>query len=106
MDPDNMSTRSFGQWLRLSMQEINQAGYQATVDEARMNVYVSQLQSPPTPVPPSSSPEPPTPAPQESPTTTQRSIGWTHLMIILAVILVALMVGIMVVRKKRQGSNS
>ncbi len=45
MDPDNMSAiGSFGQWLRLSMQEINQAGYQTTVDEARMNVYVSELQ--------------------------------------------------------------
>jgi uncharacterized protein (DUF362 family) len=58
MDPDNVSARSFGQWLRLSMQELNQAGYQATVDEVRMNVYVSQLQSPPTPIPPDSSPEP------------------------------------------------
>jgi hypothetical protein len=57
MDPDNVSIRSFGQWLRLSMQEINQAGYQATVDEARMNVYVSQLQSPPPPVTPPGSPE-------------------------------------------------
>lgn len=43
MDPDNISTGSFGQWLRLSMQELNQAGCQATVDEARMNVYISQL---------------------------------------------------------------
>jgi hypothetical protein len=43
MDPDNVSTRSFGQWLRLSMEELNRAGYQAAVDEARMNVYVSRL---------------------------------------------------------------
>jgi len=44
LDPDNVSeTNSFGHWLRLSMQEINQAGYQTTIDEARMNVYVSQL---------------------------------------------------------------
>lgn len=44
MDPDNVSTpRSFGQWLKLSMEEINQAGYQTTVDEAHMNVYISQL---------------------------------------------------------------
>ena len=44
MDPDNMSAPgSFGKWLRLSMEEINQAGYQTTIDEARMNVYVSQL---------------------------------------------------------------
>ena len=91
MDPDNISTRSFGQWLRLSMQELNQAGYQTTVDEARMNVYVSQLQSPPTPVTP--------------PSSTQGGINRTHLMIILAVI-VSVTVGIIVVRKKRQGSNS
>jgi hypothetical protein len=43
LDPDNISTRSFGQWLRLSMQELDQAGYQVTADEAQMNVYVSQL---------------------------------------------------------------
>ena len=40
MDPDNLEERSFGQWLRLSMDEINRAGYQTTVDESRMNVYV------------------------------------------------------------------
>ena len=94
MDPDNMSAiGSFGQWLRLSMQEINQAGYQTTVDEARMNVYVSQLQL-----------SSPTPATQPSPTTTHRGMNWTYLIeITLAVILVALMVGIFVIRKKRQG---
>ena len=43
IDPDNTSTRAFGQWLRLSMEELNRDGYQATVDESRMNVYVSQL---------------------------------------------------------------
>jgi hypothetical protein len=41
LDPD--SGRSFSRWLRLSMDEIVAAGYQATVDEARMNVYVSEL---------------------------------------------------------------
>jgi len=40
MDPDNLEERSFGQWLRLSMDEINRAGYQTTVDESHMNVYV------------------------------------------------------------------
>ncbi len=40
MDPDNVEERSFGQWLRLSMDEINRAGYQTTVDESHMNVYV------------------------------------------------------------------
>lgn len=91
MDPDNMSTSSFGQWLRLSMQELNRAGYQATVDEARMNVYVSQLQSPPTPVTP--------------PNSAQGGINRTHLMIILVVI-ISVTVGIIVARKKRQGSHS
>jgi hypothetical protein len=107
MDPDNMSSPgSFGQWLRLSMQEINQAGYQTTVDEARMNVFVSQLQLPSSPVPPPGLAQPPTPAPQPSPTTTYCGMNWVYLTIILAVILVALMVGIMVIRKKRQSSNS
>jgi len=40
MDPDNQAQHSFGRWLRLSMNEINEAGYQTTVDESRMNVYV------------------------------------------------------------------
>ena len=43
IDPDNTTSPSFGQWLRLSMQEISRAGYQTTVDEAHMNVYVFQL---------------------------------------------------------------
>ena len=41
IDPDNTASHSFGQWLRLSMKEIARAGHQATVDEARMNVYVA-----------------------------------------------------------------
>ncbi len=40
MDPDNLAERSFGRWLRLSMDEINRVGYQTTVDENHMNVYV------------------------------------------------------------------
>ncbi len=40
MDPDNTDLGSFGYWLRLSMEEIQRAGYQATVDESYMNVYV------------------------------------------------------------------
>ncbi len=43
IDPDNTGEKSFGRWLRLSMQEINNAGYQATVDEAKMNVYISSI---------------------------------------------------------------
>lgn len=42
MDPDNVRAGSFGYWLRLSMNEIVRAGYFSTVDEARMNVYVTQ----------------------------------------------------------------
>ncbi len=41
VDPD--SERSFARWLRLSMDEIVTAGYQVTIEEARMNVYVSEL---------------------------------------------------------------
>lgn len=40
MDPDSLAQHSFGQWLRLSMNEINRVGYQTTVDENHMNVYV------------------------------------------------------------------
>jgi hypothetical protein len=42
MDPDRVESGSFGLWLRLSMDEIVSAGYQATVNEERMNVYVSR----------------------------------------------------------------
>lgn len=43
IDPDNVETGSFGYWLRLSMDEIRRAGYQATVDEDYMNVYVIHM---------------------------------------------------------------
>lgn len=43
MDPDNTAKSYFGNWLRLSMNEIQRAGYQTTVDENQMNVYVTQL---------------------------------------------------------------
>ena len=45
MDPDFAGYGSFGAWLRLSMHEISGAGYQATVDEGQMNVYVLGLGS-------------------------------------------------------------
>jgi len=63
IDPDNTERRSFGQWLRLSMEEVRQAGYQTTVEESHMNVYVSELQpstGTQTPIPP---PKPRTPPP-------------------------------------------
>jgi hypothetical protein len=43
IDPDNTTPHSFGRWLRLSMEEITRAGYQATVDEACINVYVANI---------------------------------------------------------------
>jgi len=43
IDPDNTERGSFGQWLRLSMEEIRKAGYQTTIEESHMNVYVSEL---------------------------------------------------------------
>jgi hypothetical protein len=41
IDPDNSSPGSFGDWLRLSMDEIRKAGYRATLDENEMDVYVA-----------------------------------------------------------------
>ena len=43
LDPDNLAKRSFGQWLRLSMDEINRMGYQTKIDENHMNVYVVHI---------------------------------------------------------------
>ena len=42
IDPDNNSPGSFGDWLRLSMDEIRKAGYGATMDGDRMNVYIAR----------------------------------------------------------------
>ena len=44
MDPDNNAEGSFGNWLRLSLQELMRAGHQATADDDQMNVYVVDLQ--------------------------------------------------------------
>jgi uncharacterized protein (DUF362 family) len=43
MSPDNTAPGSFGTWLRLSMDEIHRAGYQATMSETGMNVFIAQL---------------------------------------------------------------
>ena len=43
LDPDYTSPGFFGSWLRLSMEELVRAGYQATADDSAMNVYVSEL---------------------------------------------------------------
>jgi hypothetical protein len=41
LDPDNTSPGSFGEWLRLSLAEIQKAGYRATISEKSMNVYLA-----------------------------------------------------------------
>jgi len=41
MDPDNTSSGSFGDWLRLSSAEIVKAGHRATVNEKNMNVLLA-----------------------------------------------------------------
>jgi len=43
IDPDNTAGGFFGYWLRLSMDEIKRAGYQVTVDEDYINVYVLHI---------------------------------------------------------------
>ena len=46
-DPDSEVRGSFAQWLRLSMDELVAAGYQATADETRMNVHVREIEPSP-----------------------------------------------------------
>jgi hypothetical protein len=41
LDPDNTSKGEFGDWLRLSLKELNAAGYSYTLDENSFNVFVS-----------------------------------------------------------------
>jgi len=41
LDPDDTAPKGFGDWLRLSMDELNSAGHGFTCDEDHMNVYVS-----------------------------------------------------------------
>ena len=43
LDPDNTAAGVFGDWLRLSMQELNTAGHMFTCDEDRMNVHISNV---------------------------------------------------------------
>ena len=40
MNPDNTSDGEFGDWLRLSMDELNAAGYPFTVEPQKITVYV------------------------------------------------------------------
>jgi uncharacterized protein (DUF362 family) len=43
MDPDHVEDGFYGEWLRLSMEEIRRAGYQVTLDEEYMNVYLAEM---------------------------------------------------------------
>jgi hypothetical protein len=43
LDPDNRAAGVFGDWLRLSMHELNAAGHVFTCDEDRMNVHISNV---------------------------------------------------------------
>ncbi len=43
IDPDNTEEGSFGNWLRLSAEELADAGHRFTLDEERMNVYTASL---------------------------------------------------------------
>jgi len=40
IDPDNSEVGSFGNWLRLSKDEMIRAGHQVNIDEAKINVHV------------------------------------------------------------------
>lgn len=42
MDPDNTDPGFFGDWLRLSMNEILEGGYLVNIDESYMNVYIAE----------------------------------------------------------------
>jgi len=42
MDPDNTDPGFFGDWLRLSMDEILGGGYSVNIDESNMNVYIAE----------------------------------------------------------------
>ena len=40
MDPDNTNAGQFGEWFRLSLNELLEAGYSYTVDPEKISVYV------------------------------------------------------------------
>ena len=45
MDPDNTDSNDpgfFGNWIRLSMDEIEKGGYDVNIDESHMNVYIAE----------------------------------------------------------------
>jgi hypothetical protein len=41
INPDHTAPSTFGQWLHLSMHEIMKAGYQVTIIEDQMNIYIA-----------------------------------------------------------------
>jgi hypothetical protein len=41
LNPDNSDTGSFGEWLRLSLEELNAAGFDFTNESDRINVYLT-----------------------------------------------------------------
>jgi len=47
MDPDNNASGSFGNWLQLSKEEINNAGYEGTTNYSQMNVLIKNMHSQP-----------------------------------------------------------
>jgi hypothetical protein len=42
MNPDGEDPGTFGYWLRLSMQELQKAGFWAVMDESKMAVFISE----------------------------------------------------------------
>jgi uncharacterized protein (DUF362 family) len=122
MDPESTAERSFGRWLKLSMQEIVDAGYQATADESRINIYVSAVDqattsSPAQPAANSIQPNlpsimPPTPATavaRESSTSTRTaekepSANWLLIIsrILIPVLVAGVFIGIINYRRKKK----
>jgi hypothetical protein len=43
MNPENTRRGSFGNWLRLSMNELNEAGYHTTMNVEQMNIHTISL---------------------------------------------------------------
>ena len=42
MDPDNTNPGFFGNWLRLSRDELEKGGYTVNIDETSINVYMAE----------------------------------------------------------------
>lgn len=121
IDPDNTAPRSFGQWLRLSLEEIKNAGYPATIDEDRMNVYVSSIDraaglpaasSPPagatspasTPLPAAVSSSVPGSAFPSEASGIQPEQGWLNVLVrvVIPVIIAAAFIAVIIYRLRRK----